>query len=101
MGLHEALRRQGPADDDDRGLGQARGLDLVGDIGQGAPQDELAGLGHLGADDDGAVGPVVRAQLVGQSSGVADGQVEDEGRIGRGEGRERLPRCLLYTSRCV
>ena len=64
---------------------------LVGDVGQGAPQDELAGLGHLGADDDRAVGPVVRAQLVGQSSGVADGQVEDEGRIGRGEGRERLP----------
>ena len=26
VGLHEALRRQGPADDDDRGLGQARGL---------------------------------------------------------------------------
>ena len=84
VGLHEVLRRQGPADDDDRGLGQARGLDLVGDVGEGAAQDQFLGLGDLRADDDRAVGPVVGTELIGQPPGVSDRQVQDEGGIGRG-----------------
>ena len=56
VGLDEVRRLQHPADHDHRRLPETRPLHLVGDVGQGAAQDQLAGLGGPGHDRDRTVG---------------------------------------------
>jgi hypothetical protein len=92
VAVAEPLRRQHPADDDHRGLGDAGREHLRGDIAEGAAQHDLVAPAGIGDHRRRAVGPVVRRQLGDDLLDPLHGQVQHQRRPGRAEAGQVLAR---------